>query len=202
MKWRNCQLDNTVSKANEDLTLWQTERGMIRIGKNTLACPIRLDDQQEGYLFHGHYRLLLDTIVETNEGATGKPLEKETNTPFLMLGNTERLRQHFSTADEDDFLGNGLEVNKQGFIAKAEDLLNRFLEKERMKSHCHFREDDSSIFAFQNENNRLDILVAEGSKLVYKTEDTLFVSNGNKVVLKSLGQVVCASDGKSVIGKR
>jgi len=202
MKWPNYQLDKTVSKANEDLTLWQTERGIIRIGKNTLACPIGLDGQQVGYVFHGHYRLLLDTIVETNEGAIGKPLEKEANTPFLMLGNTERVRQHFSVAGEGDFLENGLYVSKEEFIAQAEDLLNRFLEKERAYGHCHVRKNDSLIFAFQNENGRLDILVAEDSKLVYKAEDTFFVSNENKVVLKSLGQVVCASDGRSVIIKR
>jgi hypothetical protein len=87
---QNFQLESTILKAKETLTLWQTENGIIEINTNTLAVPIKLDNQQKGYIFHGHGKLLLDTIVETNEGAIGKPVEKEINEPFLMLGETEK----------------------------------------------------------------------------------------------------------------
>ena len=55
------------------------------------------------------------------------------------------------------------------------------------------------IFAFQNQANKLDILVAKGSKLVYTAKDLVFVSNKNKVVLKSPDEVVCSGNRRSVI---
>jgi len=200
MMWQNYQLDNTVSKATEAMTLWQTQKGLIEINKNTLAIPIKLGDQQKGYILHGHGKLLLDTIVETEEGAIGKPVEKELNEPFLMLGNTEEMQQHFSAADQEDFTKRGYE-NPQEFAAKAKDLYDQFF-RGKVHSRQGFDENHGLIFAFQNETSKLDILVAKGSKLVYKAMDIVFVSNENKVVLKSPREVVCTSNGKSFIVKK
>jgi len=91
--------------------------------------------------------------------------------------------------------------NQQGFIDKAKDLCDQFF-KGRVNNHEAFGRDHGLIFAFQNEANKLDVLFAKGSKLVYKATDIVFVSNENKVVLKSPGEVVCSSNGKSVIIKK
>jgi len=200
MIWQNYHLDNTISKITEAITLWQTEKGIIEISKNTLAIPIMLGDQRKGYIFHGHGKLLLDTIVETEEGAIGKPVEKEVNEPFLMIGDTEETEKHLSVASKEDFTKMGYE-NPQELIVKAEDLCNQFF-KGRMHSHQCFDEGHGLIFAFQNEDGKLNILVTNGSKLVYKAMDVVFVSNGNRVVLKSPDEVVCSNNGKSVIIKK
>jgi hypothetical protein len=200
MIWQNYQLGNTVSKTSEAMTLWQTEKGIIEINKNTLAIPIKLSDKERGYVSHGNGKLLLDTIVETEEGAIGKPVEKELSELFLMLGDTEEIQKHLTEAGEEDFAKMGYE-NQQGFVAKAEDLFNRFFEKG-MHGHRILSEDHGFIFAFQNETSKLDILVAKGSKLVYKAIDIVFVSNENKVVLKTPSGVVCTGNGKSVIIKK
>jgi hypothetical protein len=199
---QNYQLDDAISKATEDMRLWQTEKGVLEICRNTLVIPIRVRDQRRGYVFHGHGKLLLDTIVETDEGAIGRSVEKELSDPFLMLGNTEKIEQHSITASEEDLARIGYK-NQQEFVTKAEDLCNQFFEqrKRRIGNHQSFGEHSGSIFAFQNQTNELDILVTKGSKLVYATRDVVFVSNKNKVVLKSPNEVICASNGKSVIIK-
>ena len=201
MIWQNYQLGNTVSKASEAMTLWQTEKGIIEINKNTLAIPIKLSDKERGYVFHGNGKLLLDTIVETEEGVIGKPVEKELNEPFLMVGDPEETQKHLTEAGEEDFAKMGYE-NQQGFVDRAEELFNQFFKKEGIHNRQHFDEGHSLIFAFPNQISKLDILVAKGSKLVYKAIDLVFVSNENKVVLKSPSEVVCLSNGKSVIVKK
>jgi len=201
MMWQNYQLGSTVSKASEAVTLWQMERGIVEISKNTLAVPIELGDQERGYVFHGNDKLLLDTIVETEEGAIGKPVEKELNEPFLMLGNVEEIQKHFTKAGEEDSAKLGYE-NQQGFVDRAEELFNQFFKKEGMHEHQTLSRDQGFIFAFQNQTSKLDILVAKCSKLVYKAMDMVFVSDKNKVVLKSPSEVVCLSNGKSVIVKK
>jgi hypothetical protein len=201
MIWQNYQLGNTVSKTSEAMTLWQTEKGIIDISKNTLAIPIKLSDNERGYVFHGHGKLLLDTIVETEEGAIGKPVEKELNEPFLTLGETEETQKHLTTASEEDFAKMGYQ-NQQEFVDRAEDLCDQFFKKKGVHNHQCLDEHHGFIFAFQNENSKLDILVTKGSKLVYKAMDIVFVSNKNKVVLKSPSEVVCLSNGKSVIIKK
>jgi len=201
MMWQNYQLGNTVSKTSEAVTLWQMEKGIVEISKNTLAVPIELDDKERGYVFHGNGKFLLDSIVETEEGAIGKPVEKELSELFLMLGDTEEIQKHLTEASEEDFAKMGYQ-NQQEFADRAEDLCGQFFKKKGVHNHQCFDEHRGFIFAFQNQTSKLDILIAKGSKLVYKAMDIVFVSNENKVVLKSPSEVVCTSNGKSVIIKK
>jgi len=201
MIWQDHKIDSTISKTTEDMTLWKTERGIVKIEKDTLAIGLKLEDQQKGYVLHGHGELLLDTIVETEEGALGKPVEKELNKPFLMLGNSEEIDQHLTTANKDDLAKMGYE-NSQKFLNGAEDLLDRLLQG-RINNHRGFdKHDDGFFFAFESEADELDILVVKGSKLVYKTKDTVFVSNRNKAVLKNPNGVVVAHSGKMCVIKK
>ena len=197
MKWQNYRLDNAISKTAEAIMLWQTDKGTIEIRANTLVIPINLDDQKKGYIFHGDGKLLLDTIIETDKGAIGNPVEKKIDKPFLMLGSTEETRSHLSTANREDLTKMGY-ANPQEFVAKAEDLCNQFF---RGRAHCRqgFNEDHGLIFSFPNETGKLDTLVTRDSKIVYKAMDTVFVLNEDKAVLKNPYEVICAKNGKSVI---
>jgi len=194
------EIDGIVSKATEDVRLWQTGKGLVEISKDTLATSIVFGDRRSGYVFHGQGKLLLDAIVETEEGAVGRPVENELSGPFLMLGDTEGIQKNLAEANEEDLAGMGY-GSPEKFIAEAEDLCNRFFKKG---SHGHERFDggDGLIFAFQDEASEFGILVAKGSKLVYTAKDLTFVSKGNKEVLKIPGEVVCNDNGKSVIIKK
>ena len=198
----NYQLDNTVLKTTEPITLWRTEKGTVEIDKNTLAIRIKLDDQRKGYIFHGQGKLLLDTIVETHEGAVGKSVENELNKPFLMLGDTEETQQRFSTATKEDLTKMGYE-SEQGFMDKAEDLFDQFFGKTRMHNHHCCSNSHGVIFAFPNEEGKLDVLVANGSKLVYEAMNQVFVSSDDKVVLKTPTEVIVSGDNrKSLVIKK
>jgi hypothetical protein len=197
MTWQTYRLGSTVLKAAEPLRLWETEKGLVQTSKDTLAIPVVQDDSVEGYVLHGHGKLVLDMIVDTDEGAVGRSVEKEINLPFLMLGNTEKIRHCLKPAGQEDFSEMGY-VKQEEFLAKAEDLLNRFSRGRRIHdSRCR---SEGSVFAFQNKAEKLDILVAKGAELAYRTLGTVFVSNGDKAVLKNPG-VVCISNGKSIIVK-
>lgn len=198
MIWHEYQLGDTVSKTTEDTRLWESEKGIVEINKEALAVPIELDDEEKGYIFHGQGKLLLDTIVETEEGAIGKPVERELNKPFLMLADTEKTQQFLTKASEGDLTKMGYE-NKQEFMEEAKDLFNRFFKNGSAHSHHRFSKHRGFIFAFQNQTNKLDIIVANGSRIVYTAKDLVFVSNKNKVVLKSPDEVVCSGNRRSVI---
>ncbi len=194
------RLDSQVFKVTETLKLWKTEKGIIEISENTLAIPVKLKDELQGYVFHGQGKLLLDAIVETEEGAVGKSVEKELEKPFLMLGDAKEIQQYLTKAGEQDFAKIGYK-SQQEFIEGAEDLCDLFF-RGRVHSHKSFNENHGLIFAFQNETSKFDLLVAKGSKLVYKARDMIFVSNRHKVVLKSPGEMVCTNNSRSVIIKK
>jgi len=196
MTWQEYQLDNTISKTSEVLTLCRTERGVIEINTNSLAIPIKLDNQTKGYVFHGHGKLLLDTIVETEEGAVGKPVDREINEPFIMLGNTEEIQRQLNAASTEDMAKMGYE-NRQEFMTKAEDLFDQFLGQGRTHRHQCCGNNHSFIFAFSNKTDELDLLIVNGSNLVYKADDTVFVSNKNKVVMKTLDKMILSHNGRS-----
>jgi len=185
---------------SEGMTLWRTEKGVVEVARNTLAVSVRLDDRIDGYVFHGKGKLLLDAIVETEEGALGKSVERELSDPFLMLGEADGIEELLTATSPEDFSAIGHE-NQREFMKEAEDLCNRFL-RDSMHSRRHFNLEDGVFFAFQDEGDKLGILVASGSKLVYNAEAVAFVSSGDNVVLNMAGEVVCNSRGKCVIVSR
>jgi len=196
MNWENYRLEDTVSKTTETIVLWQTEKGLVKISKDSLAVAIKLGDEKKGYIFHGNGKLLLDTIVETREGAVGKPVEKEITETFLVLGQVE---VNLSATSQEDFGKMGY-TDQQEALTKARGLFNRFFEGRKLHDpHC--LNDHGLIFAFPNENGKFDLLVTNDSSIVYKAKDIVFVSNGNKTVLKNAKEAVCVANGKSVILK-
>jgi hypothetical protein len=199
MIWHSYYLGETILKATEPSRLLDTERGIVEIGGNTLAIPVMLNGSLEGYVYHGHGKLVLDTVVETERGAIGRPVEKEINQPFLMLGNIEGAQQRLSTANLEDLSEMGY-TKQEEFVLSAEKLLDSF--SRRGRTHDSGHRGDGSVFAFQNEANKLDFLIARGDKLVYKTMNSVFVSNRSSVVLKNSAGVICVNSGKSVIVKR
>jgi len=197
---QNYRLDNTILKATEALKLLHSEKGIIEIDKDALAIPIKLDNEQEGYVFHAHGKLLLDTIVETREGAIGESVEKEIDEPFLMLGDTKDVEGHLSEANKENLTARGYE-NEQAFMDKAKDLLEQFANKGRV-SHFHCCDNmHGFIFAFPNEAGKFDLLIARGSNLVYKALNKVFVSNKNRVVLKTPNETIVSSERKSIVIK-
>ncbi len=199
MLWQRYELADAISKVSEDTVLWQSERGLVKISSNGLAIAVRSGDQRKGLIFHGHGGLILDTIVETNEGAVGRSIEREINEPFLMLGDSEEIERTLTAASNEDLEKIDYKSQEE-FIARAETTLRQFLERGRM--HQSHAEDRSSIFAFPNTVNRFDILVVRGSEVVYKAMDMVFVSNDSKTVLKSPEQVIVSTNGKSFIMSR
>ncbi|NWG10340.1 hypothetical protein HXY33_01105 [Candidatus Bathyarchaeota archaeon] len=198
MIWQKYKLDNEVLKTNEMLTLWKTENGIVEIDKNAIAIPITSDDARKGYIFHGHGKLLLDTIVETKRGAVGKPVEKEINAPFLMLGEIEKIQQSFSAANGEDLKMMGYK-NEQEFRTKAGELFDRFLGRRMMHEHNCCGNTSGFIFALPNSDGKLDVLISNDSKLVYKAADQVFVSSKHKTVLKTQNEVIVSNGQKSLV---
>ncbi|UCE96409.1 MAG: hypothetical protein JSV51_02035 [Candidatus Bathyarchaeota archaeon] len=197
MRYQSFQLDDDVLKATDDMKLWKNEKGLVEITKDALAVGVTLDSKRCGYVFHGVGRLLIDTIVETDKGAVGSPVEKELDTPFLMLGKLDDAEKHLDAAEKKDFQKLGYD-DQQQFISKGEELLDLFFENsEGEHKHSRMHIGKGFIFAFPNDS-KLDILVTKGSKIVYTATDMVFVSKGDEVVLTSHGDVVVSRPGKSV----
>jgi hypothetical protein len=200
MIWQDYELDNVVLKTNDALKLWQTERGLVEIDKDALSVAIRTGDRLRGYIFHGRGRLLLDTIVETEEGAFGKPVERKLNEPFLMLGGTQGTEMHLVAASDEDLSRMGYGNGKE-FITDVEDLFYRVLRRRRVLGFHYYGSGEGSVFAFLNKVGKLDYLVAKRTKLVYKALNMTFLSNERNLILKSPEQTVLSHNGKLCIVK-
>jgi len=201
MTAQSLHLDNTVLKTLDILTLWQNEQGIIQTGKDALAVSIKLGNETKGYIFHGKGKLILDTIIETKEGAFGKPVEKEINKPFLMLGNTKEIQENLIMASREDLHHLGYE-NEQGFLDEAEELYKKFFENRKTDYHKCCKGSAGVIFAFPNKADKLDILLAKDSKLIYKASDKIFLSTNRKTVLKTPEEVILSSNKKFFIVKK
>lgn len=187
-----CQLDKTIWKISQDLTLWTAEKGLVKINQNSLAVPIKQNNREKGYIFHGEGKLVLDAIIETVEGAIGKSIEEELKDPFLMLGHAEKINAHLDTATQEDLMRMKYK-DEQEVISKAQKLFEQFLGKKKIcKNH-------GVIFAFPNKIGKLDILIAKGSKIVYKTTATIFIANKDKMVLKTPQKIILSKHKKCLV---
>jgi hypothetical protein len=196
--WHEYEAGDAVFKTKEPVTLWKTDQGIVEVSKDTLAIAVKSGEKQEGFVFHGQGKLVLDAIVETESGAVGEPVEKELSNPFLMLGETEQVHQRMGDANSEDLAKMGYKSNSE-FVDKAKSVLERSLNRGRMRvgSCCnHFT---GSMFMFPNETGEPDVLMLHDSKLIYKSSSTVFISNDGKAILKSPTHVVVSNNGKCVL---
>jgi len=195
MKYLNYKLSNEPLKIVEDTTLLKNERCIVDALAGSLALPILIDEKVQGYVFHGTGKLVVDSIIETTKGAVGKPTIKDLKHPFMMLGGAEEIKDNLGNADASDLQNVGYE-RVDAFIEHAEELCGRLLKEK----HCHvdFGE-DSRLFAFMNEEDKLDILVSKNDKLVYKSEKKVYLSKGSKSVLQRPGEIIVSRKGKTVV---
>ncbi|MEM2118676.1 MAG: hypothetical protein QW840_00945 [Candidatus Bathyarchaeia archaeon] len=202
MNWRGYELEEAVLKANEAIMLWKTENGIVEIGKNTLAVPLKKQGKISGFVFHGNCKFMLDTIVETKKGAVGKSVEKEITEPFLVLKDAEELRQKLGAVNKEELESMNYESEKE-FIAKAKALCDRFFGENEMQRRVGLHgewEGKGVMFAFPR-NESFDLLIAKDSKLVYRAADKVFLSNNGKVILKTTEDTVIARNGNSLLVK-
>ena len=197
MMWKNYELDHTVLELDEDLTLCRSDRVLVKSDKGALAVAVKCEDRKEGLVFLGHGRLVVDAIVETEDGALGKPIDRELSRPFLMLGDIGETLQHLREVGKEDLARKG--VKGEDLVDKAQNLIDKFSGRRAIHCcGCHDR-GEGLVFAFVTDEDRLDVLVLNGSRLVFNSKNTSFVSGGNHSVLTNKGQVVLANDTRSII---
>jgi len=190
MTWHHYDLSNTVLRTNERLNLWKSDRGSVDIEKDTLAVAIMLNEKSEGYIFRGNGKMILDAIVETDQGAVGKPIEQQLTAPFLMVGNPEIIEPRSFSAV----------TGEQDFLMKAQDLFNEFFRGEHFGSGCHHHH-EGFVFAFKNDSGKLDLLIPHGSKIVYKANHLVFISDEDEAILKSPEHMVVSNHGRCIVLK-
>jgi hypothetical protein len=200
MMWENYKLDDKVLELDEDMTLYRSDKVLVNLSKGTRVIAVKRKDRVEGLVFLGHGRLIVDTIVETENGALGKPTERELSDPFFMLGPVEETLKHLREANNEDLQRNG--VKTDDLFAKARNLVDKLQGGRALCSfNCH-NEQKWLVFAFATDEDRLDVLVLNDSRIVFESKGVSFVSIGNHSVLKSADQVVLATNGRSVFVRR
>jgi hypothetical protein len=156
------------------------------------------DNATGGHLFFGKGQFTLDAIVETSRGAVGKPLIRDLTPkhPFLMLGETENLKENLAPATNQDLASMGYKSTDE-FLKTANEAFDQFA----LRKHSHIDiESNAHIFAFANEHERWDFLIAKDDKLVYTSKHKVYVSenNGESVSLGQ-GSILVAKKGKTVV---
>jgi hypothetical protein len=192
------QLGNQPQKLTKDATLLHNEKCIVTATAGTLTLPILLDNATSGQLFIGKGKLTLDTIVETSRGAIGKPLVRDLDPehPFLMLGETENLKENLTSATNQDLNNIGYKSTDE-FLKKANEAFDEFAH--RRHSHIDI-EPDAHIFAFANEHQKWDFLIIKDDRLVYASKHKVYISkNGGESVSLGPGSILVNKKGKTVV---
>jgi hypothetical protein len=198
MTLSHMQLGNQPQKLTKDATLLQNEKCIVKATAGTLTLPILVNNTVSGQLFIGKGQLTLDAIIETARGAIGKPLVKDLtpDQPFLMLSETKNLKENLAPATSQDLTSMGYESTGE-FLKAANETFGQFANKRR--GHIDIKP-DAHIFAFANEHENWDFLIAKDDELVYTSKHKVYVSkdNGESVSLEP-GSILVARKGKTVV---
>lgn len=191
-------LGNQPQKLTKDATLLQNEKCIVTATAGTLTLPVIIDDAISGQFFVGKGQLTLDAIVETSRGAAGKPLIRDLSPdrPFLMLGETNNLKENLTPATNQDVTSMGYKSLGE-FLRTADEAFDQFAHRRHSYIDIEL---NAHIFAFANENEKWDFLIAKDDKLVYTSEHKVFVSKkGGESVSLGQGGILVAKKGKTVI---
>ena len=192
------RLGNQPHKLTKEATLLHNEKCLVTATAGTLGLPISLDDVSVGQFFIGKGQLTLDTIVETSRGAIGKPLIRDLNPrhPFIMLGKTETLKENLTPATNQDLNNIGYKDSSE-FLKTANEAFDQFAHRR----HGHIDiELNAHIFAFANEHEKWDFLVAKEDRLVYASEHKVYVSkNGGESACLGPESILVSKKGKTVV---
>jgi hypothetical protein len=196
MRLLNYRLGDKPLTTVEDTNLLKNDRCIIGVLKGTLALPIILDEETEGYVFHGVGKLLLDAVIETSRGAIGKPIDRDLKDPFLMVGGASEIKASLEYADNSDLSMLGYK-SPEDFSKRAEELCKSLFKRKSRR--INLDEKEGRIFAFQNVDAKSDILVSKRDKLVYNSRRNVYVFKGDKGILKHPGEVVVSKKGRTIV---
>ena len=196
MNWHRYELENIVMKTTKLIKLWESEIGFIQLDKDSLVVPIKTWDKRTGYVIDGSGKLVLDAIVETDRGAVGQSVERELKSPFIDLGDPEPIQAHLTEADNKDLAQKGY-GGKDEFVSKAQTALNDNLNRGTRHSGCCSPHHVGQLFIFPNKDGEADVLLVKGSRTVYHTLDTTFVSGNRERVLTNPKEVIVSHRGKA-----
>jgi len=187
-------LGNDIYKVTQETTLIRNSKCLITIQEGTLATPIYVRDKPAGYVFHGVGRFGLDAIIETRQGALGKPIAKELGDPFIMFARGD-FSSFMSSVTAEDLVRMGYE-NAEVFIEKALKVCKSFLDHGR---HVNLGSwpNDKKIFAFP-QNDKFEILMSSDESTTYVTKGGVYVFRGNGQVLTGPREIVVAKHGRLV----
>jgi len=187
-------LGNNIYKVYQETTLIRNSKCLITIQEGTLAAPLYVRDKPAGYVFHGMGRFGLDAIVETRQGALGKPIAKELGDPFLMFARGD-FTSFMSPATAEDLAKVGYE-NAEVFIEGALKLCKSFLDYGRHLNLGSWS-DNKKIFVLP-QTDKFEILVSTDDSTTYVAKGGVYVFRGNEQVLTGSREVLVAKHGRLV----
>ncbi len=196
MRLLNYRLGDKPLKTVEDITLLQNDRCIVTALKDTLALPIIINGETEGYVFHRAGKLLLDSVIETSKGVIGKPIDRDLKELFLMIGGTKEIKESLDHADSLDLSKLGYE-SPEAFSKSAKKFCRSLLKRKFGRIDLDKKE--ARVLAFQNIDAKPDILVSKGDKLAYTSRKNVYVFKGDKGVLKRPREVVVSKKGKTIV---
>jgi hypothetical protein len=187
------KLGNEPQRLAKDATLFRNEKCVISAHAGALCLPILVDGVIDGELFFGEGEFTLDAIVETARGAVGKSIVRSLSPslPFLMVGDVESLKEDLVAVTTQDLAEVGYKSVEE-FLKTANEAFDHFTHRR----HNHMDiERDTRVFAFATESGKWDFLIAKDDKLVYASEQNVYISKDN-------GESVCTGPGELFVAKK
>lgn len=185
-------------RLEEPFTLFRNDKCVLKISDGAIVVPLYFNGESLGYFFHGEGKLLLDAVIETPRGAVGKPIERNIETPFIMIApasKIEEIRGKLRKAENENLEQRGY-ANVGEAVEAARNLCYAMFRKS---TFCRRPEPQSYVFGFQRKDaEKLDLLAAKGDKLVYICGENIFAFKRGKSIMIKSNRLVIAKNNKII----
>ncbi|RLE65461.1 MAG: hypothetical protein DRJ47_05070 [Thermoprotei archaeon] len=177
------KLDKEVYRLNENKVFLDHPKCRLTVGENSILAKVFFNDHHVGYVVQGYVEFFVDTILETSEGAVGKPVRKTGHQTFIYLSKQPPEMNLSPTGDKE-------------FWAKAYSLCEKFFKQNEYRLH------KGHIVAFPV-GDKFEILVLKNNKLVYISLSKIFVSKMDHGVLlenkRDARRVITSAGEKTIL---
>jgi hypothetical protein len=165
------------------------EKALLTMEPGALLLTVRIDGV-EGHYVHGKGSFALDSVVETKMGAVGRPVKRQLEEAFLVLGPFEE-DPDLSPATEEEVKNAGY-AGTDGLVGRAEEMCRKLAPHAEGGGNAS---GEGSVVIFPVEKGA-HILVVKEEHIVYDGGRMKFISSGDRTVLTQGEKVVVSgTDG-------
>jgi len=185
----SAKVASDIYVTQQAVELVSTDKCLATIDPGSLWAKVSEDGKETGAVVLGGGVYVVDAIVETGNGATGRSFKGSLTGFKLYLGKTDlNSSSRIASGEEIESQGH----SQQGFTESAQAFLDTQIKGRRSEARNISPIPGQGFLQWEGEDGKSNVLFADGHRVGYIHGGDVYVAHGKKTVFVKDGSVIVA----------